>query len=175
MEKHILSVLPRKKTLSLREIMNLEGISGIYEQLTPLQFHFIEKPAQILQIPSFNLNVVSDIIVYENRSSSSKNRKIRQNEVNLTKNGKNCDFRRVKMTSIWRKIGKIAISDENFVKTKSIWRKFALNKLKRFHLFTEVAWNQNNQYFHNFKFKEGICKICAGFSMKWNWRGVSCS
>ena len=40
--------------ISLSSISNqlLEGISGIYEQLTPLQFLFIEKPAQILQIPS---------------------------------------------------------------------------------------------------------------------------
>ena len=27
----------------------LEGITGIYEQLTPLQFLFTEKPAQILK------------------------------------------------------------------------------------------------------------------------------
>ena len=41
-----------KYTLFTAFTYNLEGIPGIYEQLTPLQFHFIEKPAQILQIPS---------------------------------------------------------------------------------------------------------------------------
>ena len=44
----------------LKVAFKLEGITGIYEQLTPLQFHFIEKPAQILQIPSSILNVVFD-------------------------------------------------------------------------------------------------------------------
>ena len=45
-----------KKLTHFEKVLQLEGITGIYEQLAPLQFHFIEKPAQILQIPSLNLN-----------------------------------------------------------------------------------------------------------------------
>ena len=35
----------------------LEEITGIYEQLTPLLFHFTKKPAKFLQIPSLNLKL----------------------------------------------------------------------------------------------------------------------
>ena len=53
---------------------NLEGITGIYEQLTPLQFHFIEKPAQILQIPSLNLKL--QILIVLNSRNLCKQMKI---------------------------------------------------------------------------------------------------
>ena len=52
----------------------LEGITGIYEQLAPLQFHFIEKPAQILQIPSLNLKL--QILIVLNSRNLSKQMKI---------------------------------------------------------------------------------------------------
>ena len=52
----------------------LEGITGIYEQLTPLQFYFIEKPAQILQIPSLNLKL--QILIVLNSRNLCKQMKI---------------------------------------------------------------------------------------------------
>ena len=35
--------------MGLERAWELEGRTGIYEQLTPLQFHFIEKPARFLK------------------------------------------------------------------------------------------------------------------------------
>ena len=52
----------------------LEEITGIYEQLTPLQFHFTEKPAQILQIPSLNLKL--QILIVLNSRNLCKQMKI---------------------------------------------------------------------------------------------------
>ena len=130
----------------------LEELTGIYEQLTPLQFHFTEKPARFLKSNDclhFRSSQGKEPTKMRKRFVYMKQRrfltKIRQIEVNLTKNWKNYDFAR-----------KISQNEVNLTKN------CARNKSLRFGFVYKGCVNSKQIS----KIKEGICKICAGFSMK---------
>ena len=76
----------------------VEELTGIYEQLTPLQFHFTEKPAQILQIPSLNLNL--QILVVLNSRNLCK-----QMNIVTTYLGQLTKYSTLPEVAIWRQIG----------------------------------------------------------------------
>ena len=145
----------------------LEEITGVYEQLTPLQFHFIEKPAQILQIPSSILNIVSDSCT-ENRTG---------NEVNLTKNRKNCDFRQ-KKSSKWSHFDersenlrfrmKISPNEVNLTKNSSnevnLTKNCARNKSLRFWSVYKGCVNSKQSQFEIWNYRGNLQNLCWFFN-----------